>query len=215
MSEEVAVYTADHETTAIAKPNDLDTGVLKEFLTSWKQGGGTVTTFTANGIQYIAQELGISIVSSDFKETSNGGYYFTAEAKNLHTGQSYVTHIYQPSTMKRGGKEVFDPDAIAKGSTRVARNAMSALIPVQVLKHRVQAAIRAGEVSVSEIMTAQKEARSAMETRRADLKTTFGVTPGDAFEIAQARLGSADEWAAEDWQAFTKAVQELDGDWFE
>lgn len=213
MSEEMAVYTA--ENTAITSSSELDSDVLKEFLTSWKQGGQTVTTFTAKGIQYIAQELGISIVSSEFKECSDGnGFYFTAESKNINTGQTYVAHLYQPKHMKRGGKEVFDPDAVAKGSTRVNRNALTGLIPTQILKHRVQNAIRKGEVEESEVLVAQKAARQAMETNRHALKEQFDITPTEAFEMAQERLGSVEDWDSDDWRGFERAVKERDANWF-
>lgn len=154
--------------------------MLQSYLTSWLQGGSQIVTFSAKGIFHIADELGISVTESDVKETSDGsGYNFTAKAENLHTGRTFVAHVYQSATMKRGGKEVPDADAISKGSTRVARNAISGLIPVELLKSRVQDAVRAGEMQKSALIQAQQDARKQLSAARKALADEFSLTPSE------------------------------------
>ena len=189
--------------------------MLQSYLTSWLQGGSQIVTFSAKGIFHIADELGISVTESDVKETSDGsGYYFTAKAENLHTGRTFVAHVYQSATMKRGGKEVPDADAISKGSTRVARNAISGLIPVELLKTRVQDAVRAGEMQKSALIQAQQDARKQLAAARKALADEFSLTPSEAFEKAQELQGDATEWDATAWGAFSDALSNLSPEWF-
>ena len=213
MSEQMAVYqTEGQEGLAVRKSDELSLTVLKEFLHEWRQGGDTVQTFSAAGIRYMAIELGISVVSSDFKECSDGkGLYFSATARNMHTGQEYVAHVWQSKTTRKGA---FDPDAIAKGSTRVARNAIAGLLPLQVLKHRVLDAIKKGEVEASQMVEAQSAARRMLGKQRAKLQATFGITPAEAFERAQSRIGESEHWDYTHWDNFTRAVESLDAEWF-
>ena len=209
----------DTPTTALAeptKPADLDLAVLSSYLTSWQQGGSTVTTFSARGIFHIADELGISVVENDFKETSNGkGFYFTAKAEHLATGRTFIAHVYQPATMKRSGKEVPDNDSISKGSTRVARNAISGLIPVELLKSRVQEAVKQGEIEKSALLSVQQAARQTLREQRQSLSDQFGLNPTGVFERAQDVIGAPSEtWALDEWESFVKALQTLDANWW-
>ena len=131
MSDELAVIETEQPTALAPRTYaDLELSVLQSYLTQWQQGGSTVTTFSARGICHIAEELNLSIVDSTFRETSDGkGYTFSATAENLNTGRKFIAHVFQPNTMRRGGKEVPDADALAKGATRVNRNALQGLIP--------------------------------------------------------------------------------------
>ena len=199
---------------AIPTPAELDNDVLKEYISTWRQGSGEVQTFSATGLQHIAQSLGISIVENTFKECTNGGFYFTAKAENLHTGQTYIAHVWQSDKMRRSGKEVFDPDSIAKGSTRVTRNAIAGLVPVEFLKRRVLAAIQKGEIEKSALHAAQQRARDAMRETRENLMSTFGHSPSEAFELAQVHLGPAEDWDTQDYNDFTEALHNMKTEWF-
>lgn len=205
----------DAPAPAIRTHADLELGVLQSYLTSWQQGGSTVTTFSARGIFHIADELNLSIVESTFRETSDGGgFYFTATAENLNTGRRFIAHVYQSAMMRRSGKEVPDGDAIAKGSTRVARNALQGLIPVELLRERVQSAVRAGELEKSELIAAQQAARAKLSERRKALEEQFGLSPSDTFERAQAHQGPSELWTAHEWKAFAHALTVLDAEWW-
>ena len=190
--------------------------MLQSYLTSWLQGGSQIVTFSAKGIFHIADELGISVTESDVKETSDGSrYHFTAKAENLHTGRTFVAHVYQSATMKRGGKDMPDLDCISKGSTRVARNAISGLIPVELLKTRVQEAVKQGEIEKSELLSVQQEARQTLREQRKALEEQFELSPTDVFERAQEVIGAPSEsWHLDEWSAFVKALQTLADDWW-
>ena len=205
--------TKGTEVTAVAvQSDDLSLSVLKDFLHSWKQGGSEVQTFSAAGIRYMAIELGISIVENTFKETSNGeGYYFTARARNLHTGQEYVAHVFQSKSLRNGK---FDPDAVGKGSTRVSRNALAGLLPLQVLKYRVLEAIKQKKVDESKLAVVQQQARATLRSHREAMELEFGITPGEAFERAQDRMGASDDWEVSHWEEFVQAIETLDVAWF-
>ena len=194
---------------------DLEVDVLKSYLTSWTQGGGNVTTFTARGIFFMAQQLGISIVENSYVETSDGkAFYLSATAENTHTRLRYTANIRQSQMMRRGGKEVFDPDALAKGTTRVNRNALAGLLPVDLLKSRVQAAIKQGDIEKSALQQAQSKARNTLLMRKEELEKEFGLNPAQVFERAQLFLGSAEDWDAEAWEVFGKSVDLPRRDWY-
>lgn len=205
--------TKGTEVTAVAvRSDDLSLSVLKDFLHSWKQGKSEVQTFSAAGIRYMAIELGISIVENTFKETSNEeGYYFSARARNLHTGQEYVAHVFQSKTLRNGK---FDADAVSKGSTRVSRNALAGLLPLQVLKYRVLEAIKQKKIDESKLAIVQQQARDTLKSHREAIALEFGITLGEAFERAQDRMGLSDDWEISHWEEFVVAIQELNPDWF-
>ena len=218
MSEEQATYAVAPVADAVftpARPEEISVDILRNYLSTWSHGGQTITQFTARGVQHLAQLLNLSIVETDFSETSDGkGYYGTAIAENLSTGQRAHAAVFQSKTMKRRGADVEDSDALSKLLTRVQRNALSQLMPIDALKHRVMDAIQKGDVEKSELQQAQQAARKMLALRRKDLADMFGLSPTDAFEKAQERQGNATDWDATAWKAFRDATDTLDAEFF-
>lgn len=116
--------------------------------------------------------------------------------------------------MKRGGRETEDGDALAKLMTRVQRNALTQLMPIEALKSRVMHAVSSGQVEESPLITAQSKARRALGKHRESLMVNFSLTPSGAFDIAQEKLGDSEDWDVSAWTAFAEAIERLDNDFF-
>ena len=198
--------------------DNLDIDVLKGYLATWKQGGKQVTSISARGIEHIADEMGISVTEQSMKECSDGkGYYFTAKAENM-VGRTFVASVWQPKTCQRNGREAFDPDAVAKGSTRVNRNAIRGLLPIDLLTARIQQAVKQGQPKgqqpyQSPIQIAQEKCRQAIRDNREKL-SELGIDGNEAYRIAQERQGDVRDWGANEWEAFAEQL-ETQGAWFD
>ena len=203
----------------ILTPDELSTEVLRSYLTSWKQGGAEIVSFSARGIEHFSQLLGLSIVETKFEESPDGsGFYITAVSENLQTGQRATGAIWQPKAIKRGGRETIDHDALSKGFTRAQRNAHTKLLPIEMLKSRVMQAVQKGSVQQPPLVTAQTICRGALRRVTPDLKRMYDLGPGEAFEIAQTKMGSSEEWSETEWNQFTERLNDLGSDdsklWF-
>ena len=199
---------------APATLSDEQIAMLSQYITSWQQSGATITTMSANGVLHAGQMLGLSITQLEFEESADGkGYIFTAEAVNLTTGQQFKTYLFQSKFRSRNKPDV-DPDALAKGSKKVARNAFRGLIPVEYYLVKCQEFIAEGRARESQLQKAQTVARSALKMMRESLMEQFGLEPANVYEIAQERFGEPADWSLAEWGEFTAAIQKLDPTWF-
>lgn len=213
-AQDVVNVPATESATPIAL-DDAEIATLTQYLSTWTQGGSQVTALNADGVFHLAQMHNVCVTKSEFVETTNGeGYQFSAEARNLDNGQTACAHIYQPKNMRRSGKEVFDPHSLAKGSTRVARNVLSMLIPVSYYRERCMQAVEAGKAAQSQLKVAQEQARSALREHRQALHEQFALAPNHIFEIAQDKLGDPEAWTVSEWEELRHAIQTLDGEWW-
>ena len=171
---------------------------------SFGKGNYIVTDIDAKGIKTIALRCGISVTSSKYKETSDGnGYYFTAKAKNLVTGQTAVDHCFQLKTLafnkghlKKGD---FDEDALAKGATRVVRRVRRQLIPEEIIDQAIEYAM-IGKTTGDAVGTAKKDAEEARNRVKLKLRE-MGINARICYDDAQAQMGPAENWGAAEWYA--------------
>ena len=193
----------------IVTPDELDPELLKPYLTSWKQGGADIVSFSARGIEHLSQLLGLSIVETNFEETKDGkGFYITAVSENLQTGQRATSVVEQSKANRRGS---VDPDALSKGFTRAQRNAHSKLLPIEMLKRRVLEAVKEGSAPPP-LVQAQTECRTQLRKVSQGLKEVYDLSPAEAFEFAQTNLGSSEEWSEDEWKQFTAVLRNLQGE---
>ena len=203
IEEQIALGKAETKPALLLTPEELDTEVLRSYLTSWRQGGAEIVSFSARGIEHFSQLLGLSIVETKFEESSDGqSFYITAVSENLQTGQRATGAISQPKVIKRGGRETVDNDALSKGFTRAQRNAHQKLLPIEMLKTRVMQAVKQGSVQQPPLVTAQTACRGALRRVTPDLKRLYGIMPSEAFDIAQAKMGPSEEWSETEWKQF-------------
>ena len=190
--------------------DELDHEVLSNYLMTWKQGGKDITTLSARGIEHIAAMFGISIVDQSMVETSDGnGYHFTAKAEDP-AGRSNVASLWQTKNDRKGK---FDPDALAKGSTRVNRNAIRGLIPLEMITARIQTAVQSHGKKMSELQVIQEECRQAIRDNQEGL-SKLGFTSQTAFDKAGQQLGDVADWSIDDWKLFLRHLTNLSNSWY-
>ena len=212
MSDEVnESELVEFESTELVVPNgydpnhiDITPHRLASRVYSFGKGDYAVTDIDAKGVKTIALRFGISVTKSIFVETSNGeGYYFTAKAKNLLTGQKATDHCFQPKLMRyaKGNLKVgdFDDDALAKGATRVVRRVRRQLIPEEIIDQAIEYAM-IGKNTKDAVANAKQEAEQARDRNKLAIKD-MGISAKICYEDAQNQMGPAENWGAAEWYA--------------
>ena len=211
MSDEVKGTDVEVESTELVVPDgydlkhvDITPHRLASRVYSFGTGDYVITDLDAKGVKTIALRFGISVTKSTFVETSNGeGYYFTAKAKNLLTGQKATDHCFQPKLMRyaKGNLKVgdFDDDALAKGATRVVRRVRRQLIPEEIIDQAIEYSM-IGKNTKDAVANAKQEAEQARDRNKLSIKD-MGISAKICYEDAQHQMGPAENWGAAEWYA--------------
>ena len=198
--------------TILEAVENIKLETIKDYVRPYQIDGGLMRKFTAKGVQHLAQILRISIVESEYKETSNGkGLYFTTKAQTAN-GQSYIAHVFQAYERKRkDGTFETIRNPVEIGSTRASRNALLGLIPTDYLLRKIEQAINKGELEPSVIEQAMTKARTILKDKN-DWLLKQGYTMEQAYEKAQENLGDSDAWGEIEWNIFSEVLE--NGSWF-
>ena len=86
-------------------------------------------------------------------------------------------------------------------------------MPVELLKARVQEAVRRGDAKESALKLAQDNARQTLRRAQGKLRER-GYTVTEAYDIAQTQQGDPGEWGVSEWEALASKVEALDEEWF-
>ena len=171
----------------------LELSDYSQFLYSTNFGGQKGQDFTYEGIKTLGLNNGIS--TNDVKveflndEKTDALFYCRATDRNGDTSDVVVRQ-------KETENGRVNPNWVEKGCSRAIRNAIKALLPVQLFKTALQKAILAGDAKQSAIVEAQKALGVAWTERDESLcnidKRTF-------FKAAQREYGESEHWDADTW----------------
>jgi len=180
--------------------------VYSEYLVPISFGGKVQTDLSAYGIEHLAAELGISIIDQQWTENDTH-YFMKSTAECAHTSRKSVATVSQPKQVTANGNQIKDdPNALEKASRRGNRNALRQMIPTQLLKKLIEAAIAEGKAKQSAITEAQKRCTEAYETH----ETELCMSKREVFAIAQSAWGESDTWTLADWETLGDAMKDAE-----
>lgn len=118
------------EEQILAELDGIPAPVLEEMVYSFTSGGGKVTGLSWTGTKALAIEAGhYSIDDLKISETP-ASFRVLARAKDINRNVAFYGVAEQKKMMKlRDGKEIEDPFALQKATSKAQRNALQALLP--------------------------------------------------------------------------------------
>lgn len=214
MSNELAVIETEGEAADLTRFDPRPSAYVEsvkaetfaEYLVPISFGGRKQTDLSAYGIEHLAAELGISIVDQEWTE-SDTHYFMKSTAECCHTQRKSVATVSQPKQIRINGKITDDPNALEKASRRGNRNALRQMIPTQLLKKLIEAAIKDGKAKQSAIAEAQSRCTEAYDANKEQLGIQ-GLTKQAVFKVAQTAWGESDTWTVDDWETLADAMND-------
>ena len=179
--------------------NDLPILDYKEFLEPIKISGEEILSWSAEGIKAFSLIFKVSVDEIklfDPPEHLKGeGMMFSA------MGTNHIVNITAPGIIYQPFKEFGKPNLhwVEKGTTRIKRNIRRDLIPSEMLKQRLQNAIKNAEKEESAINQLMAEVTATWDNIADDINP---LTKGDCLKAAGEMYGAKDTWDEIMWKQF-------------